>query len=110
MNSAESVEAFYALLEKRKLLSTSRSVNTPQWPAARNDHYCNQEVCRHAALDLFSLLEPSDSDSDVQSHVMLNNASFDSRDDTLPVKYSDTRSYHPNYSCFADEYAVGNTQ
>ncbi|KAI4612452.1 hypothetical protein J4E80_007185 [Alternaria sp. BMP 0032] len=69
-NSAETVEAFYKLLEERKRFAASQSVaTTPKWPAARNDHYCDQEVCRHDVIDLSSMCEPSDSDSDWQPYI-----------------------------------------
>ncbi|KAI4919381.1 hypothetical protein J4E90_001515 [Alternaria incomplexa] len=69
-NSAESVDAFYTLLAERKRFAASQSVETtPKWPAARNDHYCDQEVCRHDVIDLSSLCEPSDSDSDWQPYI-----------------------------------------
>ncbi|CAN9303935.1 unnamed protein product [Alternaria sp. RS040] len=68
LNSAESVDAFYKLLGEREHLSVSRPINvSPKWPAARNDHYCDQKVCRHAVLDLSPLYMPSDSGSDVQT-------------------------------------------
>ncbi|KAI4616859.1 hypothetical protein J4E83_006440 [Alternaria metachromatica] len=64
-NSAQCVVAFYKLLDERKRFAASRSVaTTPKWPAARNDHYCDQEVCQHEVIDLSSMCEPSDSDSD----------------------------------------------
>ncbi|KAI4681774.1 uncharacterized protein J4E84_007370 [Alternaria hordeiaustralica] len=69
-NSAETVEAFYKLLDERKRFAASRSVATiPKWPAARNDHYCDQEVCRHDVIDLSSMCERSDSDSDWQPYI-----------------------------------------
>ncbi|KAI4920705.1 uncharacterized protein J4E92_008349 [Alternaria infectoria] len=68
--SAESVDEFYTLLEERKRFAASRSITTtPKWPAARNDHYCDQEVCRHDVIDLSSLCEPSDSDSDWEPYI-----------------------------------------
>jgi hypothetical protein len=68
LNSAESVKAFYKLLGEREQLPVPRPINvSPKWPAARNDHYCDQKVCRHAVLDLFPLYMPSDSGSDVQT-------------------------------------------
>ncbi|KAH6875218.1 hypothetical protein BKA58DRAFT_117616 [Alternaria rosae] len=83
MNSAESVDAFYALLAERKHLAASRSVEAaPKWPAARNDHYCHQEVCRHDVIDLSSICEPSDSDGDGHSHIVLDDEFYDSEYET----------------------------
>ncbi|CAN9251863.1 unnamed protein product [Alternaria alternata] len=96
LNSAESVDAFYKLLGEREQLPVSRPINvSPKWPAARNDHYCDQKVCRHAVLDFSPLYMPSDSGSDVQ---------------TPDVDISNNRSntHSPICSWPANEYAGDN--
>ena len=111
-NSAESVDAFYTLLAERKRFAASRSVETtPKWPAARNDHYCDQEVCRHDVIDLSSLCEPSDSDSDWQPYI--------TGDKKIPIigyetasssEHSPTESCRRYFSDDADEYVVEDVQ
>jgi hypothetical protein len=109
MNSAESIEAFYAILDERKHRAMTKSLkHSPKWPAARNDHYCDQKVCRHNAIDLSYLCEPSDSDSDGQLHATPDNEVLSGQCGTTSKRYSDTESCDSGCSCFAAaEYPVG---
>ena len=113
-NSAECVVAFYKLLDERKRFAASRSVaTTPKWPAARNDHYCDQEVCQHEVIDLSSMCEPSDSDSDCDWQPYIT------ADKKFPIieyespsnsEQSLTESCRQYFADEADEYAVEDVQ
>ncbi|KAG9190536.1 hypothetical protein G6011_08624 [Alternaria panax] len=111
MNSAESVDAFYKRLEERNYPSTSRPANmSPKWPAARNDHYCNQEVCRHAVLDLSPLHILSDNDSDVESHSTPGGKVSSAQCGTMPKRYSDTGSYSSGCLRFTNKHGQANAR
>jgi hypothetical protein len=111
MNSAESVHAFDKLLDERKHLSICRPANvSPKWPAARNDHYCDQKVCRHAVLELSPIYVPSDNDSDVQSHATPGSEFYNTQYGTMPTGYSETGSYSLGHTYPTDDYAGGNVQ
>ena len=109
MDSAETVDAFYKLLEERKRFAASRSVEaTPRWPAARNDHYCDQEVCHHDVIDLSSLCEPSDSGSDWEPYITDDKKFFNIGYKTASrSEPSEVGSYRSDYMCLGDEYVVG---
>ncbi|KAI4658737.1 uncharacterized protein J4E79_006496 [Alternaria viburni] len=117
-NSAECVVAFYKLLDERKRFAASRSAaTTPKWPAACNDHYCDQEVCQHEVIDLSSMCEPSDSDSDSDSDCDWQ--PYITADKKFPIigyespsnsEQSLTESCRQYFADEADEYAVEDVQ